>query len=65
MIIDDIITYLETGKGALERIFSYKNGLVFDAEKFYFARKEVDFAGFMITEDGIKPASKCTAIINM
>jgi hypothetical protein len=33
---------------------------VFNAEKFRFARMEVEFAGFMITEDGIKPADKYT-----
>ena len=56
-------------RGAFERICSIlsncnKNGLVFYAEKFRFARKEVEFAGFMITEDGIKPAAKYTASIN-
>jgi hypothetical protein len=53
------------GGGAFERICSIlshcnKNGLVFNAEKFRFARMEVEFAGFMITEDGIKPADKYT-----
>ena len=31
-----------------------KNGLVFNTDKFRFARREVEFAGFMITKDGIK-----------
>ena len=36
---------------------------MFNAEKFKFARKEVEFARFRITEDGIKPAAKYTASI--
>ena len=53
-----------TVKGAFKRISSIlshsnKNGLVFS-----FARKEVEFAGFMITENGINPAPKYTASIN-
>ena len=56
-------------RGAFERICSIlsncnKNGLVFYAEKFRFARKEVEFARFMITEDSIKPAAKYTASFN-
>jgi hypothetical protein len=59
---------LDTVEGAFERICSIlshciKNGLVFNAEKFKFARMEVEFAGLMITEDGIKPAAKYTASI--
>ena len=65
-IVDDIITHSDTMEGAFEKICSIlshcnKNGLVFNAEKFRFARREVEFAGFMITEDGIKPAAKYTA----
>ena len=37
-----------------------KNGLVFNAAKFKIARREVEFAGFLITETGIKPAAKYT-----
>ena len=37
--------------------------MVFNAEKFRFARREADFAGFIITEDGIKPADKYTTSI--
>ena len=67
-IVDNIITHLDTVEGAFERICSIlshciKNGLVFNAEKFKFARMEVEFAGLMITEDGIKPAAKYTASI--
>ena len=65
MIVNNIITHSDTVEGAFMRICSIlshcnKNGLVFNAEKIKFARKEVEFAGFMITEDGIKPAAKYT-----
>ena len=33
------------------------------AVKFKFARRELKFAGFLLTEDGIKPAAKYTASI--
>ena len=61
-IVNDIITHSNTVEGAFMRICNIlshcnKNGLVFNAEKFKFARKEVDFAGFMIT------AAKYTASI--
>ena len=36
------------------------NGIVFNPEKFHFAEKEVEFAGFQITEDGIKPTKRMT-----
>ena len=68
-IVHNIITHSDTVKGAFERICSIlshcnKNGLVFNAENFKFARKEFEFAGFMIVEDGIKAAAKYTASIN-
>ena len=58
-LVDDIITHSDTVEGAFQRICSIlshynKIGLVFNAEKFRFARREVEFAEFMITEDGIK-----------
>jgi hypothetical protein len=36
---------------------------VFSVEKFRFGRREVEFAGFQITEQGIKPAAKYTESI--
>jgi len=42
-----------------------ENGVVFNPKKFQFARKEVEFAGFSITETGIKPSkSLLDAILN-
>ena len=57
-IVNDIFTHSDTVEGAFKRICRFlshcnKNGLVFNAEKFKFARKEVEFARFMITDDGI------------
>ena len=41
------------------------NGVVFNPKKFHFAQKEVEFAGFSITEQGIKPSkSILEAILN-
>ena len=37
--------------------------MVFNSDKFRFTRREVEFAGFLITEDGIKPAAKYTTAI--
>jgi hypothetical protein len=67
-IVDDIITHSDTVEGAFERIYSIQshcnqNGLVFNAEKFRLVRREVEFTGFMITEDGIKPTAKYTTSI--
>ena len=67
-IVDDIITWSDIVEGAFQRICSIlshcnKNGLVFNFEKFRFARREVEFTGLIITEFGIKPATKYTAAI--
>ena len=67
-IMDDIITYSDTVEGAFQRICSIlshcnKNGLMFNSKKFRFVRREVEFAGFLITEDSIKPAAKYNAAI--
>ena len=67
-IVDDIITWSETIEEAFYRICSLlshcnKNGLVFSPRKFRFARREVEFAGFLITDTGIKPATRYTESI--
>ena len=44
---------------------SASNGVVFNPKKFHFAQKEVEFAGFSITEEGIKPSKNILeAILN-
>jgi hypothetical protein len=35
-----------------------KNGKVFSPDKFVFAKETVEFAGFEITKEGIKPTDK-------
>ena len=35
-----------------------RNGIVFNKEKFVFCNKEVEFAGFVISEDEVKPSPK-------
>ena len=64
-IVDDIINWTESVEEAFHRICSIishcnKHGMVFSAAKFKFARREVEFAGFMITDEGIKPVDKYT-----
>ena len=39
-------------------IFLGNNGIILNEEKFQFAKREVNFAGFHITEDGVKPLEK-------
>ncbi len=34
------------------------NGITFNVDKFQFCQKEVEFAGFQVTEDGVKPSQK-------
>ena len=67
-IIDNVITWSTSITVAFNRIcsiFSHcnKNGLVFNPTKFRFAKQEVEFAGFLIPFEGIKPAAKYTEAI--
>ena len=42
-----------------------RNGIAFNPDKFQFAENEVEFAGFSITADGVKPTKRMTeAILN-
>ena len=59
-IVDDIIQWSETMEQAFFRICSLlshcnKNGMVFSPDKFVFAKETVEFAGFIVTKEGIKP----------
>ena len=38
-------------------------GIVFNPDKFHFAKMEVEFAGFLITANGVKPTKKMTEAI--
>ena len=62
-IVDDIIQWSETMEQSFFRICSmlshcYKNGMVFSPDKFMFTKETVEFAGFEVTMDGIKPTDK-------
>lgn len=39
------------------------NGIIFNREKFQFAQEEVEFAGFSITKEGMKPPKRIIAAI--
>ena len=61
--VDDTILWDDTIESAFWHTIDYidlcaKNGIVFNTEKFHFAKDVVDFAGFTITEDGFKPTDK-------
>ena len=62
-IIDDIIQWSDSMEDSFFRISSIlshcsKNVIVFSPEKFAFARDTVEFAGFEITTEGIRPTAK-------
>ena len=39
------------------------NGIVFNPDKFHFAKMQVEFAGFLITANGVKPTKRMTKAI--
>ena len=59
-IIDDIIQWSDNMKDAFCSILSHcnQNEMVFSPEKFQFASRSVEFAGFQITMKGIQPTDK-------
>jgi hypothetical protein len=62
-IVDDIIQLSEMMEQSFFRICSMlsycnKNGMVFSPDKFMFAKETLEFAGFEITMEGIKPTDK-------
>lgn len=38
-------------------------GIVFNPDKFHFAEREVEFAGFLVTDNGVKPTKRMTEAI--
>ena len=61
--IDDSLLYDESIEDAFWHtldyiIHCYKNGVIFNKKKFLFGMDDVDFAGFMVTTDGIKPTKQ-------
>ena len=62
-IIDDTMLYEKSMEECFFATCKYidlcaRNGVVFNPTKFKFGRKEVDFAGFTVTDDGVKPTKK-------
>lgn len=68
--IDDTLLWDEDIESAFWHTIDYldlcsANGIVFNPQKFHFAEDEVEFAGFTVTLDGIKPSqSTLDAILN-
>ena len=67
-IIDDVIIWNDNLEEAFYRVCNIlshcnKSGMMFSAEKFHFAKEEVEFAGITISKDGIKPTDKYLATI--
>ncbi len=58
--VDDSLLYDSSIEEAFWHVIAYiilchNNGVIFNAKKFQFALKELDFAGFTVTMDGFKP----------
>ena len=61
--VDDSLLYDDTIEAAFWHTFDYiklcaDNGIVFNKEKFVFARDEVEFAGFEVTKEGFRPPAR-------
>ena len=66
--VDDSLLYSTTLEGAFYQTTQYlslmgKNGILQNPEKLQFGKKEVEWAGFLITTDSVKPLPKHTAAI--
>ena len=62
-IVDDTLLYENELQACFVATCRYidlcaRNGVVFNPDKFKFGRKEVDFAGFNVKDDGIKPTKE-------
>ena len=62
-VVDDTLLFDNIISGNFFHTFDYlklcgDNGITFNEEKFQFCRMEVDFAGFKVTADGIKPSDQ-------
>ena len=59
--VDDTVLWADSIKEAFDQVCSYltlvgRNGIVMNPAKFVFAEKTVEFAGFTITPDSVKPS---------
>ena len=62
-IIDDELLWDVDIEGSFWHTMYYikhchENGIIFNPDKFQFAKDEVNFAGFVVTQDGYKPPEK-------
>ena len=60
-MVDDTLLYDDDIKGNFFHTFDClklcgDNGITFNEEKFQFCQMEVEFAGFRVTADGMKPS---------
>ena len=61
--VDDVIMWDETLQEHWWRIIDYlilvgRHGIIMNPKKFQFCQREVEFAGFLITQDDVKPLPK-------
>ena len=61
--VDDAVLWANDIAGAFAQVCDYmtllgRNGIVLNPDKFKFARLNVDFAGFTITSDSVKPCDE-------
>ena len=61
--IDDTIMWDDSVEANFHRVCAYlthcsRQGITFNEEKFAFGRKEIEFLGFIITEDSVKPSKE-------
>ena len=60
-VVDDMLLYDDDINSNFFHTFDYlklcgDNGMTFNEEKFQFCQLEVEFAGFKVTADGVKPS---------
>ena len=66
--IDDTLLWADTIEQSFNQAIEWldicgKNGIILNPEKFVFAKSSVDFAGFTITDESVKPAAKYLSAI--
>ncbi len=62
--VDDVVMWDDGMEDHWCRIIEYlslvgKNGIIMNPKKFQFCQKNVEFAGFLLTQDDVKPLPKC------
>ena len=67
-MVDDALLYNDSMKANFRHTFDYlklcrDNGIMFSCEKLQFCEIEVEFAGFRVTADGVKPSRQILATL--